>query len=324
MHSTQAECTAKDENGNTGTWFDDPSTTVNVNADDTTSTIDTTLPPSNAYVTPVAQLARNKLLSALTNANPCWAFFNAATSKSGMGSPGQTFANTDVRLNPGDVLVGGWSAQGSGSQGPIFINPNSAFSNSSVPVNGQNIAISIGPFKGATMGAQEGILAHEFGHKTNAIPSDATSKNNPGRTQTRSCTIVRISFEEGKMKFWLVLVLLIGVMFCGSVSVAQSVTSETSGLLVGAVTDAAEKAPIKYAFVLIHQHSGSTDQKASLDSNGRFTLHLAPGLYDIFVAADGFAPKCEKVKVLAGKTRTFDVALSPDTEHLESKLELPH
>ena len=42
MHSTQSECTAADENGNRGQWFDDPTTTVNVNANsgdvDTSST----------------------------------------------------------------------------------------------------------------------------------------------------------------------------------------------------------------------------------------------------------------------------------------------
>ena len=151
-------------------------TTVNVNADGSSSTIDTTLPTSNAYISPIAQPARNALLSTLTNANPCWAFFNAATSKSGMGSPGQTFADTDVRLNPSaPISVGGQSEQGSGSNGPIFINPNSAFSHGTVSMNGQPTAISIGPFKGGTNGAQEGILAHEFGHKTNAIPSDGKS-----------------------------------------------------------------------------------------------------------------------------------------------------
>lgn len=41
MHSTQAECTAVDENGNQGQWIDDPSTTVNVNADGSGS-MDTT------------------------------------------------------------------------------------------------------------------------------------------------------------------------------------------------------------------------------------------------------------------------------------------
>ena len=86
----------------------------------------------------------------------------------------------------------------------------------------------------------------------------------------------------------------------------------------------AERAPIKYAFVLVHQHSGSDDHKANIDSKGRFNMRLAPGLYDVFVAADGFAPDCKRVKVVMGKTTTFNVALSPDIEHLESKLESPN
>ena len=37
MHSSQSECTAKDENGNSGQWIVDPSSNVSVNADDSGS-----------------------------------------------------------------------------------------------------------------------------------------------------------------------------------------------------------------------------------------------------------------------------------------------
>jgi RHS repeat-associated protein len=175
--SDKATCEGNTSEGG-GKWYDDPSTTVTVNGNGSSSFVNTTLPTSTAYITPIAQTARTALLGTLTNANPCSAFFDEASSQSGQGPSGQLFANTDIRLNPNaGTLVGGQSEQGSGSAGPIFINPNSAFSKSSVTVNGQSMAIAIGPFKGGTQGAQEGILAHELGHKTNAIPSDAKNVN---------------------------------------------------------------------------------------------------------------------------------------------------
>jgi hypothetical protein len=178
FHSDKATCEGNTSEGG-GKWYDAPSTTVTVNGDDGSSSfVDTTLPTSKAYITPVAQDARIQLLGTLVNANPCAAFFDEVSSQSGQGPSAQVFANTDIRLNPdAGVMVGGQSEQGSGSAGPIFINPNSAFSNSTVTVNIQPTAISIGPFKGRTKGAQKGILAHELAHKTNAIPSDGKNAN---------------------------------------------------------------------------------------------------------------------------------------------------
>jgi len=52
FHSSQGECTTPDENGNSGTWFDDPSTTVTVNGD--TGDVDTTsVSTGNIGSTPV-------------------------------------------------------------------------------------------------------------------------------------------------------------------------------------------------------------------------------------------------------------------------------
>ena len=125
------------------------------------------------------------------------------------------------------------------------------------------------------------------------------------------------------MSFRLALFLLFGAIFGGLMCVAQSPNPGATGLLTGRISDRAEGAPIRYAFVLIHQHSGDADQKAQIDSNGKFALSLPPGLYDVFVAADSFAPKCEKVRIVDGKTTSLDITLSPDIQHLESRLEIP-
>jgi hypothetical protein len=90
------------------------------------------------------------------------------------------------------------------------------------------------------------------------------------------------------------------------------------GDLRGSVVDEAEAAPIKYAFVLVHGALGKENITVKIDEHGRFNLRLAVGLYDVFVAADGFAPKCNTVEISAARAATFDVRLQPDNEHLQS------
>jgi hypothetical protein len=97
----------------------------------------------------------------------------------GHQSAADIFSHTDIRLDPNaPVTTAGESEQGSGSQGPIFINPNSAFSNSSGVVNGNTRSLNIGPYEGGSFAAQNTILAHELGHKINAIPADRNNSTN--------------------------------------------------------------------------------------------------------------------------------------------------
>jgi hypothetical protein len=100
--------------------------------------------------------------------------------------------------------------------------------------------------------------------------------------------------------------------------VAQSKRPYLTGNLSGSVVDAVEVAPIKYAFVLVHGRSETRDITVKPDEHGRFDLRLAVGLYDVFVAADGFSPACKKVEITADHRTTFDVRLQPDTQHLQS------
>jgi hypothetical protein len=98
---------------------------------------------------------------------------------------------------------------------------------------------------------------------------------------------------------------------------AQSRKEGQSGELRGSVADAAENAPIRYAVVLVRGGSGKKNVNAKVDERGRFGIVLAPGLYDVFVTADGFAPSCRKIEVSAGRIATFEARLKADTEHLE-------
>jgi hypothetical protein len=90
------------------------------------------------------------------------------------------------------------------------------------------------------------------------------------------------------------------------------------GELRGDVADTAENAPIRDAFVLVHSGSGKGDVTAKLDEQGRFRLPLTAGFYDVFVAAEGFAPSCKKVEISVGHATSFKGRLKPDVEHLQA------
>ena len=98
----------------------------------------------------------------------------------------------------------------------------------------------------------------------------------------------------------------------------QGVPRASEGKLIGDVADKAENAPIPKAFMLVHRPDGQKDVIVKV-SDGRFQLSLAPGLYDVFVAASGFSPSCKKMQISQGQTAVFKARLEPDTWHLESE-----
>jgi hypothetical protein len=50
------------------------------------------------------------------------------------------------------------------------------------------------------------------------------------------------------------------------------------------------------------------DITVSTDSDGKFSLELPSGFYDVFVTATAFTPHCEKIR-LKDRPKTFDVKL---------------
>lgn len=118
------------------------------------------------------------------------------------------------------------------------------------------------------------------------------------------------------VRFFSIVVLLIFSMGVN----AQPTSELLGGSLKGSVTDVAENAGIQHAFLLL-RHSGTHGiTTVTPGKSGQFGQALEPGLYDVFVTADGFAPVCKKLQITKGQTTNFNVKLKPDVEHLESVL----
>jgi hypothetical protein len=72
----------------------------------------------------------------------------------------------------------------SGTSAIILVNTNGAFYNQQAKV-GKDVPgvppllvpANVGPFQGGSLGAQIGLLIHEFAHSLNLIPSDKTSSD---------------------------------------------------------------------------------------------------------------------------------------------------
>jgi len=110
-------------------------------------------------------------------------------------------------------------------------------------------------------------------------------------------------------------ILLIGLLGTSVIGQVQP-PSHDSGVLVVHVTDAFEGAPIPRAFVFLHGRGGAGDRVVRLDPEGRFKATVPVGLYDLFVAADGFTPACIVVSIEAGEAAQPSFKLTPDLEHL--------
>ena len=115
------------------------------------------------------------------------------------------------------------------------------------------------------------------------------------------------------VRFFLTIVLLLSL---GLTILAQTQHHGQDGTLHGDVADIVN-VPIRNAFVLVHNDSGTGDVTPKLDEHGRFQLPLAPNLYDVFVAAPGFVPFCKRVQVSSDRATTFKARLKPDEEHLQ-------
>ena len=84
---------------------------------------------------------------------------------------------------------------------------------------------------------------------------------------------------------------------------SQGRRTQPTGRVKFDVSDAA-KEPISTAFV-VHTNVVQSQQKdliVALDIQGRAGSSLRPGLYDVFVSAAGFTPKCSVVEVLPDRS----------------------
>jgi hypothetical protein len=159
----------------------------------------TNAPAANTpYIAPGTSDARNAILGILGTSNSCSNFFNAAAATlpgNDGSSAAQIFSAVDIRLNPqASPTVGAQTAQGSGKDGPIFVNPSGPFFKSSAIVNFKITQLNVAPgFTGGTLRTQEVILLHELGHKVGAIPSD---RNSTSQSNQNTETIIKNCLRE--------------------------------------------------------------------------------------------------------------------------------
>jgi hypothetical protein len=110
---------------------------------------------------------------------------------------------------------------------------------------------------------------------------------------------------------------LFSVLFWCLPGVRAQQSSPIMGKLVGDVADAFEGAPVPQAFVFVRGWGGVGDRVVELSAKGGFELPLAPGPYDVFVAAQGLAPVCKKVAIVSGRSVQLKAKLRVDSEHME-------
>jgi hypothetical protein len=107
-----------------------------------------------------------------------------------------------------------------------------------------------------------------------------------------------------------------------------SFAADTDGTLRGAVTDLSGAVIPNVAVRVVHwdtsEIGNATMKEYSLlktGADGRYSIDLKPGVYDIFFSFTVFSPVAMKVKVEAGKTLDFDTKLKVD--RLTETVEVP-
>jgi Carboxypeptidase regulatory-like domain len=96
-------------------------------------------------------------------------------------------------------------------------------------------------------------------------------------------------------------------------------SSSRAGTLSGTVRDS-EGAVLTNAHITVHwdpsgsqylkgNHGIKQDLTVETDSNGRFSLDLPPGFYDVFVSSSAFSPQCAKIRIKDEVTKTYEFKL---------------
>lgn len=77
-----------------------------------------------------------------------------------------------------------------------------------------------------------------------------------------------------------------------------------------------DREPIRNAYVLIHKN-GATDIHVRTSEDGKYSIELPVGTYDVFISADGFAPTCRKVEIESDGMMIFDAVLKASLVGME-------
>ena len=69
--------------------------------------------------------------------------------------------------------------------------------------------------------------------------------------------------------------------------------------------------PLRNAYILVHKVLGDSakDLRARTEQDGKYSIELPIGIYDVFISAPGYEPVCRKVEIESDGMMIFDVAL---------------
>ncbi len=118
-----------------------------------------------------------------------------------------------------------------------------------------------------------------------------------------------------RIKFVLAVMMCCGAIFC------SALTDEPShGIFAGVITDSSG-AIIPEATIRVqhwvydefgHHPREKCDAEVYTDGEGRFSIRLPVGGYDVFIAYPGFAATTRGVRIKSGQTTTLNVELAVD------------
>lgn len=99
----------------------------------------------------------------------------------------------------------------------------------------------------------------------------------------------------------------------GRVDAYNAVTAvSNAGFLVGSVTDSTNGASLAEALIAVTPHGGGLAVEAIVDSQGHYSLALAPDTYDVTATAFAYEPSTAyNVVIITGTTTVEDFALDP-------------
>ena len=109
--------------------------------------------------------------------------------------------------------------------------------------------------------------------------------------------------------------LLLCLIFCCSAMATAQMTAIVSGVVRDAMA-----APIANADVAVHWNTAvpdgprapkARDVMVKTDKDGRYTVDVVPGFYDVCVHAGAFAPQCTTVKADGTKNAAYSPRLKP-------------
>ncbi|MGB7984081.1 MAG: hypothetical protein WCF54_02875 [Terracidiphilus sp.] len=118
------------------------------------------------------------------------------------------------------------------------------------------------------------------------------------------------------MNRFIALLIATTLLFAGPAVFAQTMNSNSTGILQGTVLDSS--GVVIQSFILIHSdRAGNPISKEVTQKRqtGEFKIQLKPGLYDLFICSPGYVPIAELVEIRSGMKTERNVKLQLDKEY---------